>query len=113
MARKIKAVQLTGEQIKQLLALDDPTLRRTLSAVEKGWPIDKLLGPSLPFTLNATENYANFEEFRVKLAFESAAGELRSAMAASPDLKGLMTQVKFSGKHTTQTLAQDDDEDEV
>ena len=105
---------MTGEQIKQLLALDDPTLRRTLSAVEKGWPIDKLLGPNLPFTLKATENYANFEEFRVKLAFESIASELRSLSAAlEPDLKSLMTQVKFSGKHTTQTPAQDDDEDGV
>jgi hypothetical protein len=114
MPRKSKAVQLTGEQIKQLLALDDPTLRRTLSAVEKGWPIDKLLGPNLPFTLKATDNYANFEEFKTKLFFERVASELMELSSElTPNVASLMNPIKFSGKHTKQTPEQDDPEDEV
>jgi len=86
MARKNKTVQLEIWQIDRLLALDDATLRRTLLALKK---------------------YPTHDDYR---RLGQAGEELEAARQAREDS---MTEQQPDGRHTTQTPAvpnKDDDE---
>ena len=85
MARRNKTVQLESWQIDRLLALDDATLRRTLLALKK---------------------YPTYDDYS---RLGRAAEEWEAARQAREDS---MTEQQPDGRHTTQTPAVPDEDDD-
>ena len=85
MARRNKTVHLESWQIDRLLALDDATLRRTLLALKK---------------------YPTYDDYS---RLGRAAEELEAARQAREDS---MTEQQPDGRHTTQTPAVPDEDDD-
>ena len=85
MARRNKTVQLESWQIDRLLALDDATLRRTLLALKR---------------------YPTYDDYS---RLGQAAEELEAARQAREDS---MTEQQPDGRHTTQTPAVPDEDDD-